>query len=39
MFERYLIKERSPREDADYLFRVVPRRNKEQKARGKELRK
>jgi hypothetical protein len=39
MFERHLIRERSPSEDANYLFRVVPRRNKEQKARGKEPRK
>jgi hypothetical protein len=31
MFGRYFIKERSLREDANYLFRVVPRRNKEQK--------
>jgi len=27
MFERHLIRERSPREDAHYLFRVDPRRN------------
>ena len=38
MFERSLIKEHSLREDMDYLFRVVPRRNKEPKANGKELR-
>src|SRR5215217_4524743 len=26
MFERYLMRERSPRKDAHYLFRVVPRK-------------
>jgi hypothetical protein len=37
MFERSLIKERSSREGANYLFRVIPRRNTELRAKGKEL--